>query len=183
MKNFRRSYAAILAFARSFFGASILPHARACGAVAVPGGELAPSATIEERLASAQSNVDSLTQAIIGKDNELVAAQAARDTLSTEAVQLREDLVAAQASVTALTTDLSSARTDLGTATTKLTKAEADVARLESLCLGRGIDPANAVPNSPSPSASDAPTLTRAEFDALNHEARNAFFRNGGKLI
>jgi predicted nucleic acid-binding Zn-ribbon protein len=98
---------------------------------------------------------------------ELSGIKAQLDSITAERDTANESLSAAQSQITALEADLVTANTS----------AEARAAEIVAQA---GIAP---VEVSADENLTATNTKTREEFNALNHLERNAFVRNGGKII
>lgn len=134
-------------------------------------------------------------------NTQLTEALASNEEISKQLTQANADLVTAKASVKSLTTQLESAQTDLNGLGGSLKAACGDL-KLSVKDGATNADMITALQNGVSSTLaklnvkqedipggkattsqqSDTNKKTLAEFKALSHEARNEFFRKGGKL-
>lgn len=145
-------------------------------------GDTVTKATIGQQLRAALSTKADLTA-------RLDTANASLQSVTTERDEARAPLATAMARVTDLEAQLSDVNAALGDhekEVAKLKAAEKDLATRAAAKSKEHVAslgfPAAALPN-PDPKISQAQELTPAEFNALDHVARNEFFRAGGKLI
>ncbi len=165
-------------------------------------GVVPNAAEAYRRLQTYHAAVDTKTRAMKTVEQEL--AQATADLTKLQADHkaqselLTEEsgkLVSVQAEVKKLTDEkakvegeLATAKADLATSKSKVTELEAKdhdfekkvQTELARLAAATGTTTPAAVTGTKS--GDEQNTKTRAEFDKLDHESRNAFFRNGGKL-
>lgn len=127
------------------------------------------------------------------------AALGSASTAQAEVVRLTSELTSAQTATAAANADLLAARNSLALAETakataeaaaaasdaKATKAEADLAALAANPSEQARRILASTGSLPAPKAKvdvTEKTMSRAEFNALDHSARNAFMRSGGKI-
>ena len=120
-------------------------------------------------------------------ETELATATTGAAALTTELTQAKADLASAtqkaaglEASLAEATGKITKLETDLATATQEAADAKASVqTQVTDRLASAGVAPIARDPQIRNGSA----TLTRAEFNALGQEARDAFFKNGGKIV
>lgn len=127
---------------------------------------------LEASLQSAQSEITDMTAALTERTvdlenalNELGGVKSQLESITAERDTLTESLRTAQSQVTALEADLITANT-LAEARAAEIVAQAGIVPVEVIADSKGVN-----------------EKTRAEFNEMNHKQKNAFVRNGGKII
>lgn len=127
-------------------------------------------AELKEKLQAAEASVADLQGKLTAKEGEFSAA-------NTKAKDLEGKLAEASTKITTLEAEKLAAENALKVRNEEF-DAKLNAAVIEK-CAAAGITP---IANDPNAGAGGE-TKTRAEFDKLDHSARNAFFAAGGKLI
>lgn len=145
-------------------------------------GDTAPKATIGQTIKAALASKADLQARLELATTDLAARDATIATLQT-------DLAAAQARVTSLEAEAAEINLALSAHQKEVDTLKAAEQSLELRAAAKSKEelkslgfPAAQLPN-PDPRAGQAKELTPTEFNALDHTARNEFFRAGGKLL
>lgn len=127
---------------------------------------------LEASLQSAQSEITDMTAALTERTvdlenalNELGGVKSQLESITAERDTLTESLTTAQSQVAALEADLITANTSAEARAAEIV-AQAGIVPVEVIADSKGVN-----------------EKTRAEFNDMNHKQKNAFVRNGGKII
>lgn len=121
--------------------------------------------------AELQRKLDEVNANLTTAQADLATAQAEATAQKSRADELQAQIDEANAAIADLTGKVTTLETE------KKTVAQTAVEKLHEL----GV-PAAELPKVGDPASTEAKILTRAQFDALGIDAKNAFFREGGKI-